>query len=153
VELSIRFKSVSRDGQSGDYAGLLDILIRYFVGAGEQRGWDGDAEHLRGLQVDDEFELGGKLNWQMGHGSAFKYLVYVRCGAMKAILKINSVANEPARGMMPVRLPLGRRKSLSDNPSAAGFPNAATTIGIVEVARLAASALTLALAKMTSGSS
>jgi hypothetical protein len=48
--------------------------------------------------------------------------------------------------MMPVRLPLGRRKSLSDNPSAAGFPNAATTIGIVEVALLAASALTLALA-------
>jgi hypothetical protein len=35
---------------------------------------------------------------------------------------------------MPVSLPLGRQKSLSDNPSAAGFPNAATTIGIVEVA-------------------
>src|SRR5215472_16055256 len=72
-------------------------LFDDFVGAGEQRGWDGDAEHLRGLEVDDEFELGGELNWQMGDGSAFKYLVYVRCGAMKAIHKINSVANERPR--------------------------------------------------------
>src|SRR5215475_3566786 len=72
-------------------------LFDHFVGAGEQRGWDGDAEHLRSLEVDDEFELGGELNWQMGDRGAFKYLVYVRCGAVEAILKINSIANEPAR--------------------------------------------------------
>src|SRR5215831_11840291 len=53
--------------------------------------------------------------------------------------------------MMPVRLPLGRRKSVSANPSATGFPNAPTTIGIVDVACLAASAVALAAAKITSG--
>src|SRR5262245_26180645 len=72
-------------------------LFDHLVGAGEQRGWDCDAEHLRGFEVDDEFELGGEFNWQMGNGGAVKYLVYVRCGAMKAIHKINAIANEPTR--------------------------------------------------------
>jgi hypothetical protein len=50
-----------------------EVLIRSLDRlAGEQRGWDGDADHRRGLEVDDEFELGGKLNWQMGDGGAFE---------------------------------------------------------------------------------
>jgi hypothetical protein len=49
-------------------SGHGDPLLDHLVGAGEQRGWDGDAEHLRSLEVDDEFELGGELNWQMGDG-------------------------------------------------------------------------------------
>ena len=72
-------------------------LFDHFVGAGEQRWWDGDAKHLRGFEVDDKFEIGGELNRQMGDKGTFKYLVYVRCGAMKAILKINSIANERPR--------------------------------------------------------
>ena len=60
-------------------------LFDHLVGAGEQRGCDGNAAHLRSLEVDDEFELGGELNWQMGDKCAFKYLVYVRCGAMLQI--------------------------------------------------------------------
>src|SRR5262245_33088519 len=80
-------------GHKRTSATLFDDL----VGAGEQRGWDGNAEHLRGFEVDDEFELGGELNWQMGDGGAFKYPVYVRSGTMKAIHKINAIANERAR--------------------------------------------------------
>src|SRR5262245_15673635 len=33
----------------------------------------------------------------MGDGGAFEYFIYKCCGAVEAILKINSVANEPAR--------------------------------------------------------
>src|SRR5262245_44248440 len=50
--------------------GKLGSLFEHVVGAGEQRGWDGDAEHLRGLEIDDEFECGGELNGQMGNGGA-----------------------------------------------------------------------------------
>ena len=71
--------------------------LDHLVGAREQRGWDGDAEHLRGLEVDDEFEPGGELNWQMRDRGAFEYFIYKCCGAVKPILKINSIANKPAR--------------------------------------------------------
>src|SRR5215216_1751420 len=34
------------------------ILFDHLVGAGEQRGWNGNPEYLRGPEIDDEFELG-----------------------------------------------------------------------------------------------
>ena len=67
----------------------------HLVGPNEQCRRDVKTERLGSLEVDDEFELGGELNWQMGDGGAFEYFVYICCGAMKAIPKINSIANEP----------------------------------------------------------
>ena len=55
-----------RFGPIADSCSAAKWLFDHFIGAGEQRGWDGDADHPRGLEVDDEFKLGGKLNWQMG---------------------------------------------------------------------------------------
>ena len=58
---------------------------------------DFEAERLGCLEVDDQFELGRELNGQIGDWGAFEYLVHVGCGATKTVLKINSIANEPAR--------------------------------------------------------
>ena len=37
----------------------------HFVGAGEQRRWDGEAERLSGLEVDDKLEPGRLLDWKI----------------------------------------------------------------------------------------
>jgi len=40
-------------------------LFDYLVGAGEQRGWDGEAERLCSLEIDDHLDLGRKFNRQI----------------------------------------------------------------------------------------
>src|SRR6478609_5147672 len=37
----------------------------HLVGAGEQRGWNFEAERLRGLEVDHQLELGRRLHRQI----------------------------------------------------------------------------------------
>src|SRR5947209_9113257 len=44
----------------------------YLVGAREQRRWNFEADRLGGLQVDDELELAGAQNRQVGGLLAFK---------------------------------------------------------------------------------
>src|SRR6516164_3111422 len=46
--------------------------LDHLVGAGRERGWDFHAEDLCGLQIEDEFELRGLLNWQIGGLCAFE---------------------------------------------------------------------------------
>ena len=48
--------------------GLLDHL----VGAGEERGWDGQAECPGGLQVDHQLEFGRLLDRQVGGPSTLE---------------------------------------------------------------------------------
>src|SRR5205823_7383603 len=44
----------------------LKSLLNHLVGAGEERLRHGQAEGFCGFQVDDEFEFGRLLHWQIG---------------------------------------------------------------------------------------
>jgi hypothetical protein len=55
----------------------FDDLIRHR----QQRRWNGEAESLGGLEVDEEFVLGGLLDGQVGGLGAFENLVHIGSGA------------------------------------------------------------------------
>jgi hypothetical protein len=41
--------------------------LNHLIGSGQQRFRDCEAKGLGGLQVDDQFEFGWKLDWQLAH--------------------------------------------------------------------------------------
>ena len=47
-------------------AGQLGHLIDHLVGAAEQREREGNAERFGGLEIEDQLDLGGLLNGQVG---------------------------------------------------------------------------------------
>src|SRR5258705_9103624 len=54
-------------------ASLFDRL----VGAGQKRRWHGEAERLRGLEIDDKFELGRLLNGKIGWIGALQDAIHI----------------------------------------------------------------------------
>ena len=48
------------------HRGSPESLLYHFVGAAEQRDRDGQAERLRGLEIDDKFDLGRLLDRKIG---------------------------------------------------------------------------------------
>src|SRR3954469_15651009 len=70
--------------------------FNYLVGAGEQRGRHFEAERFGRLQIDDEFELGRKLDWHFGRVLALEDAAGIDTGLAKLICKTRSVAHQPA---------------------------------------------------------
>jgi hypothetical protein len=55
--------------------------LDHLIGAREQRRWHLEAERLRGLEIDDQLELGRLLDRKIGGFGALQNLVNVSCGA------------------------------------------------------------------------
>lgn len=55
-------------------------LLDYLIGAGEQSGRDGEAQHFRSFEVDDQLEFGRLLDGHVGGLRAFENLVNVDGG-------------------------------------------------------------------------
>src|SRR5207244_1653128 len=62
--------SSDRPGWSVSCHQRTSLLFDHLVGARQQRGWNGDAERLRGLQVDDQFEFGRLFHREIGRFGA-----------------------------------------------------------------------------------
>src|SRR5262245_43997832 len=80
--------------------GLLDHL----VGAAQQRERNGDAERLGGLEVDDQLDLSGLLNRQLGRLLAFEDAASVEARLTIQVDKVGTVAHQPAGRCKSVEL-------------------------------------------------
>jgi hypothetical protein len=54
------------------------VLLDYLVGAGEMRGWNGEAERPGGPKVDDQLERLGLLDRNIGGSGSQKHLHHLR---------------------------------------------------------------------------
>jgi hypothetical protein len=72
------------------------LLFNHLVGALRQRLRDFQAERLRGVEVDDQLELGGLLDRQLARFRALEDLVHIDRGAPEEITVIRAVAHETA---------------------------------------------------------
>src|SRR5262249_32535690 len=65
-------------------------------GAGEQRGWYGEAERLRGLKVDDQLEFRGLQYWQICWPGALENFAGVDANLAGYIRDACTVAHQAA---------------------------------------------------------
>src|SRR5262245_55729579 len=79
-------RAARRGGRRSRHRGMLDApLFDHLIRPRQQRRWDGEAERLRGLEVDDKLELGRLLDGKIGGLSAVEDLVHIRGDAAKEV--------------------------------------------------------------------
>jgi hypothetical protein len=76
-------------------------LFDHLVGEGEHRLRDRQPERRRGLQVDDQLELGRKFDRQIAWLRALENLDHVRRRAVEVRRQIDSIADSFARRWVP----------------------------------------------------
>ena len=74
----------------------LDQSLDDLVGAGKDRWRDREAESLRGLQIDDQLEIGRLLDRQIGGLGATEDLTGVNADVVICLRKDRPIANQPA---------------------------------------------------------
>ena len=79
---------------------LRDGLLRVseaLVSAREKRQGEGEPERLGGVEIDDQFELGGLLHGKVGGFRTSQYPVDVSCRTPELRLHVRAVGHEAAR--------------------------------------------------------
>src|SRR5262249_18325868 len=88
----------------------LSYSFDQIVGAALQRHRNGEAERLRGLEVDDELDFRGLLNRQIGGLFAFEDAAGVDADLAKQLRNIGSIAHQTTgRGELAIRTDRGNR--------------------------------------------
>src|SRR5215510_7355694 len=89
----------------GPIADIGDVLtlIDHFVCACEYRQWQGEAEFLRNLEIDGQFESGGLLHWQVGWPGAFEDLVDVGRSSPEQVRRVGPVGQKRSGVHQPAR--------------------------------------------------
>src|SRR6516225_65264 len=75
---------------------LTGILLNNLIGGGQQRFRDGEAEGFGGLEVDDQFKLGGLDDRQVGRFFAAKNAAGITPHLAGASCDVLAVAHEAA---------------------------------------------------------
>ena len=70
----------SADRHSQTHAPQQNAILLDHLGAGEQRWGHGEAERLRGLEIDHELELGRLLHWQIARPDAAQNSIHISGG-------------------------------------------------------------------------
>ena len=77
-------KEMSALGQKRTHAvQQLRLLFDHLVGTAEQRRRNGETEHSRGLQIDDQLKLVRFDNWQLRRLGALKDAANIATGLTK----------------------------------------------------------------------
>src|SRR6516164_3172842 len=74
------------------HRGLFDHL----VGAKQERLWDGEADRLRCLEVQDHLELGRKLHREIGRLCTAQNAIDIGGGTTKEVYLVDSVVEQTA---------------------------------------------------------
>src|SRR5262245_23793296 len=70
-------------------------LLDHLVGAYDEGRWNLNANRLGSFEVNDKLDLSGKFNGQIRDRTAFENLMHISCCAIKAVFKIDAIADEP----------------------------------------------------------
>src|SRR5438093_5548280 len=98
--LAARCKNVRR----GSFIFTSLTSFYHLVGAGEQRRGHIDAKHLGRLEVDYQFELGRRLNRQVGRLGTLENAAGIAANATIHVCNAGSVADQQA-GFGPIAAP------------------------------------------------
>src|SRR5690349_3929004 len=86
----------------------MRLLFDDLVGAGEDRWRHGEAKRLRGLEIDDQLELGRLLDWQIGRSGAFENPPDVSTDIVIGVGQARSITDQAAGGDVYAKVIDGR---------------------------------------------